>query len=144
MGAVRLVDTNVLLYAVSEAPEDHLKQRVALDLLDRRDLALSVQVLQEFYTQGTRASRSGALTHHEATAWIQSLERFPVQTITREVLWEALAIRERFGLSYWDSAILAAARIQGCDTIYSEDLSDSQDYQGLRVINPFLQGQPHP
>ena len=67
-----------------------------------------------------------------------------MQTITLEVLWEALAIRERSGLSYWDSAILEAARLQGCDTIYSEDLSDSQDYHGLRVINPFLQGQAHP
>ena len=45
---MRLVDTSVLLYAVSEAPDDLLKQRVALDRRDRRDLALSVQVLQEF------------------------------------------------------------------------------------------------
>ena len=49
----------------------------------------------------------------------------------------AFAIRERFGLSYWDSAILAAARACGCDAVYSEDMSSEQDYDGLRVINPF-------
>ena len=47
------------------------------------------------------------------------------------------AIRERFGLSYWDSALLAAARACGCDTVYSEDMSSEQDYDGLRVVNPF-------
>ena len=46
------------------------------------------------------------------------------------------AIRERFRLSYWDSAILAAARTCGCEAIYSEDLNPDQDYDGLRVINP--------
>ena len=44
---------------------------------------------------------------------------------------------QRFGLSYWDGAILAAARATGCDTVYSEDMSSEQDYDGLRVINPF-------
>ena len=49
---------------------------------------------------------------------------------------EALAIRERIGLSYWDSAILAAASLSGCDIVYSEDLNAEQDYDGLRVDNP--------
>ena len=44
---------------------------------------------------------------------------------------------ERFGLSWWDSAILAAARMCGCDAVYTEDPSDEQDYDGLRVVNPF-------
>ena len=136
---MRFVDTNVLLYAVSEAPEDRAKQRIALDLLRRRDLALSVQVLQEFYTQATRSSRSRALAHEEAAAWVRSLERFPVQAVTLDVLWDALAIHERFGLSYWDGAVLAAARLRGCDAVYSEDMSDTQDYGGLRVINPFAE-----
>ena len=40
-------------------------------------------------------------------------------------------------LGAWDSAILAAARMCGCDAVYSEDPSDEQDYDGLRVVNPF-------
>ena len=44
---------------------------------------------------------------------------------------------ERFQLSYWDSAILAAALVIGCDTVLSEDLSSEQEYDGLRVTNPF-------
>ena len=49
------VDTNVLLYAVSTAPEERAKAAVARAILDRTDLALSVQVLQEFFVQATRA-----------------------------------------------------------------------------------------
>ena len=49
----------------------------------------------------------------------------------------ALTIRERCGLSWRDSAILAAARMCGCDAVYSEDPNDEQDYDGLRVVNPF-------
>ena len=51
---MRFVDTNVLIHAVSAATEDADKQRRALVLLGTRDLALSVQVLQEFYVQATR------------------------------------------------------------------------------------------
>ena len=131
------IDTNVLIYAVSAAAEDAGKHRRALDLLAGRDLALSVQVLQEFYVQATRRSRPGALTHDEAVSFSEAMLRFRVQAVTLDVLRAAFAIRKRFGLSYWDSAILAAARTSGCDAVYSEDMSDGQDYDGLRVINPF-------
>ena len=120
---MRFVDTNVLIYAVSAAAEDAEKRRRALDLLARRDLALSVQVLQEFYVQSTRPSRPGALTHTEAVGFTESLHRFPIQTITLDLMHTALAIRERFRLSYWGIAILAAARLSGCNMVYSEDLS---------------------
>ncbi len=134
---MHFLDTNVLIYAVCGTDEEADKQRRALNLLTARDLALSVQVLQEFYVQATRSSRSGALTHREAVNFIESLHRFRVQPVTSDVMRAAFAIRERFRLSYWDSAILAAARACGCDTVYSEDMSSEQDYDGLRVVNPF-------
>jgi predicted nucleic acid-binding protein len=49
----------------------------------------------------------------------------------------AFALRDRFRLSYWDSAILAAAKACGCLVVFSEDLSSNQDYDGIRVVNPF-------
>ena len=134
---MRFVDTNVLLYAVGTANEDAVKFGQAQRLLQDRDLALSAQVLQEFYVQATRPSRPGALTHTEAVSFAMSMRRFRVQEVGLSVVEEAFAIRGRFGLSYWDCAILAAARACGCDVVYSEDFSDTQDYGGLRVVNPF-------
>jgi predicted nucleic acid-binding protein len=45
--------------------------------------------------------------------------------------------RARFGISYWDAAILEASRALGCSTVLSEDLADETDYDGVRVENPF-------
>ncbi len=96
---MRFVDTNVLIYAVSTAAEEADKTRRALALLDQRDLALSVQVLQEFYVQATRAARPGALTHRVAVDFVTALQRFRVQDTTLAVVQSAFAVRERFGLS---------------------------------------------
>ena len=134
---MRFVDTNVSLYAVSNLSGEADKRRSAVDLLNESDLALSVQVLQEFYYQATRPSRPAALTHDQALRFIESICRFPVQETTQDIFRAGLSISHRFELSYWDGAILAAARAIGCEAVYSEDLSDEQDYDGLRVINPF-------
>lgn len=139
---MRFVDTNVLIYAVSTDPAEGKKRRMARDLLTRDDLVVSIQVLQEFYVQATRVSRPGALTHRQATVFIDGLTRFPIQDVTHELFRLALALRERFGLSYWDSAIIAAARLAGCEIVYSEDLSHEQDYDGVRVTNPFADAAP--
>jgi predicted nucleic acid-binding protein len=134
---MRFVDTNVLIYAASLDPAESDKRLRALDLLAQDELIVSIQVLQEFYVQSTRSSRRGALTHEEALSFIETLDRFSPVDMTLDVFRAALAIRERFGLSYWDGAILAAARISGCDIVYSEDMSHEQDYDGVRVVNPF-------
>lgn len=134
------MDTNVLLYAASILPEEENKRVRARTLLKEPDLAVSVQVLQEFYHQATRPSRVGRLSHGEALGFLEPLMEMRVQSVTVRVFSEAVAIRHRFGLSYWDAAILAAARVLGCDAVYSEDMSSGQDYGGIRVINPFASG----
>jgi predicted nucleic acid-binding protein len=137
---VRFVDTNVLLYAVSQEPEERDKAERANEILAARDLALSVQVLQEFYVQATRPSRADALTHEQATKLVESFLRFPAQATTTELALAAMATCHRFTISYWDAAIIEAARSLGCDLVLSEDLSDGQDYAGVRVENPFRRG----
>ena len=134
---MRFVDTNVLLYAISRDPQETTKATRANELLSSRDVGLSVQVLQEFYVQATRDSRPDRLPHEQATALIDSFRRFPIQETTVEVMLAATSTRYRFGISYWDAAILEAARTLGCEIVLSEDLSDGQDYGGVRVENPF-------
>ena len=134
---MRLVDTNVLLYAVSASPEEAVRRRRARELLGGSSLAVSVQVLQEFYHQATHPKRSWRLSHDDAITFLGTLMEFQVQDVTLDHFRRAGAISQRFQLSYWDGAILAAASSLGCDAVYSEDLSSEQDYGGLRVINPF-------
>jgi predicted nucleic acid-binding protein len=96
-----------------------------------------VQVLQEFYVQATRDSRADRLTHDQAAALVDSFRRFPVQETNVDVMLTGMSTRERFGISYWDAAVLEAARALGCEIVLSEDLGDDQDYAGVRVENPF-------
>jgi predicted nucleic acid-binding protein len=134
---VRFIDTNILLYAISRDPAEQDKAKRANDILADRDLALSVQVLQEFYVQATRASRPDAIAHEQAVRLIESFRRFPVQDITSAIMTAALDARQRFQISYWDAAIIEASRAMGCPEVLSEDLNDGQDYAGVRVTNPF-------
>lgn len=137
---MRFVDTNVLLYAVSTAPEEARKVTAARELLEATDLALSVQVLQEFYVQATRTSRADRLTHEQAAGLVEAWLRFPAQETTPAVMRAAMTLAQRHRLSYWDAAILEAARALGCEVVLSEDLAHGRSYDGVRVENPFRRG----
>ena len=136
---MRFVDTNIAIYAASTNPEEAGKKGVSETLLDQEagSLVVSIQVLGEFYSQLTRPSRPFSLDHAEAVAIMRRLLPDYVEPLTLETFDLAMQYRERFGLNYWDCLILAAAKQSGCDAVYSEDMSASQDYDGLRVINPF-------
>ena len=107
---MRFVDTNVLLYAISRDPDEAIKAGRAKGIISVGDIGLSVQVLQAFYVQSTRASRDDAITHEQAVGLIEAWRRFPVQETTVELMAAALATRRRFGISYWDAAIIEAGK----------------------------------
>ena len=134
---MRFLDTNILLYRISTDPLEKDKARIAEEILRQTDLGLSVQVLQEFYTQATRSNRPGALTHREALDLVRAWQRCPVQEITVPVMERAMEARDQWGISYWDAAVIEAARELGCHEILSEDLSEGQNYRGIRIRNPF-------
>ena len=133
------VDTNVLLYSISTRPAEAAKAGKSEAILAAGDWALSVQVLQEFYTNATRPSHQGAMSHEEAAKLVRGFCTFPVQQITLSIFQAALSTKQRFQLNYWDAAIIEAARALGCDTVLTEDLNHGQDYGGVRVVNPFLE-----
>jgi len=133
----RFVDTNVLLYAVSTAGGEAAKREAARALLDAGDLVLSVQVLQEFYVQATRSSRSQRLTHRQALNLVESWLRFEVVETDVALMRNALATAERWQVSYWDAAIIEAARASGCAVLLSEDLQTGMDFAGVMVEDPF-------
>lgn len=134
---MRFVDTNVLLYAISKDPAEEAKAEIAREIMESRDLSLSVQVIQEFYVQATRSAKRDSLSHAQALGLIQSFMRFPIQETSMAIVLLAMATREKYRLSYWDAAIIEAARVMKCDFVLSEDLSHGQDYDGVEVVNPF-------
>ena len=135
---MEFLDTNILVYAASDKLADQPKANVARDLLRRGPsaYAISLQGLQEFYV-AARAPRKLALTHEQALAYCSQWRVFKVLEPTLQLFDAALELCLRYQINYYDSAILAAARQLGCTKVYSEDLNDGQDYDGVRVVNPF-------
>jgi len=148
MTAPCFVDANILVYA--HDPSEPLKREVALGLLSRlwREMTgrTSIQALNEFYTVRTRRLR-----HHvspeEAWADIDELLGWNPQPVDTVLLHRARQIEARYKLNWWDCLIVAAAQLQGCAVLYTEDLQHGANFDGVRVCNPFVsqvQEEPPP
>ena len=136
MNAKVFLDTNVLVYAAVGTGKHESKRKRALDLIQSEDFGTSAQVLQEFFVTVVRKALR-PLSAAQALEWIEQWAAFPCQPIDRELVQIAVGLSERFTISYWDAAILAAAEALGSHIVYSEDLNDGQQYGEVRVINPF-------
>jgi len=130
-------DTNILLYAGSNDSEDKEKKGIASELIGSLDFSISSQVIQEFISNAL-GKKSLGLGESNITALLASLDEEQVVPVTLDLIRRSVAIRHRFGISHWDSTIIAAAHELRCQTLYSEDLNHGQDYDGMKVINPFL------
>jgi predicted nucleic acid-binding protein len=136
MTAEVVLDTNVLVYAVSRAADEEKKQAVALDLLQSAEVGLSGQILQEFLVTTTRKIRQ-PMSVDDALDWIETFEEFPCVPINAALVRHGAEVALRYQLSYWDGAVIAAAERLGARILYTEDLNHDQLYGSVRVVNPF-------
>ena len=130
------LDTNILVYAASAAPEDAGKQGVALELVRNENFGISTQVLQEFYVTVTRKMRR-PIEPPEALALLDLYRSFPVALTDYPLIVSAIETSLRYRISYWDGAIIAAAQALGAQLLFTEDLAHGQQYGRVRVVNPF-------
>jgi len=67
------------------------------------------------------------------------LKSFEIISVNSEVVSNAMEIHSKYGFSFWDSQVLAAALEAGCSILYTEDIQHNQFIEGkLRIINPFI------
>ena len=138
MNGRQFVDTNVLLYArdLSEPEKQPTAEALMRKLWKDRTGRVSAQVLNEYFVNATQKLKPG-LTKAEAWSDVEALFAWEPQPIDSGLLNEAFSVSGSYGLSWWDSLIVAAAVAADCEVILSEDLSEGQVYKGIRVINPF-------
>jgi len=141
MNVACFLDTNILIYAALQSPSGTAKKKIAVDLLASEPFALSAQVLQEFYVVATRKAEV-PLTPAAALDWIEQLEAFPCADISPALVKLGAVMAERYRISYWDGAILAAAESLGAPVVYTEDLNHGQTYGTVRALNPFAETTP--
>jgi predicted nucleic acid-binding protein len=136
MTAEVFFDTNILVYAAVGTGVEEARRKRAMELIGSENFGTSAQVLQEFFVTVIRKA-SVPLSIEQALEWIEQLAAFPCQPIDSGLVRVAVEQSARYGISYWDAAILAAAEALGSVTLYTEDLNDGQLYGSVRVINPF-------
>lgn len=129
------LDTNVLVYAYSE--DDLLKRSQALAINGQPERWLSTQVLTEFANVFHRKLR--VPWPDVQVALLEISVGFNIHANTAATILKATQIAQRYGFSWFDSLIVAAALECSCETLYSEDLQHGQLIeQTLQVVNPFL------
>ena len=136
MSADCFLDTNVLVYAATGRGAEEPKRKRALELIEGEDFALSAQVLHEFYVTVTRKTAK-TLAVDQALEWLEQFDAFPCVEIDAALVKIAVELSERYQLSYWDGAIVAAAEQARASILYTEDLNDGQALGSLQVCNPF-------
>lgn len=131
--AVSFLDTNVLIYLAS-------KDAVRADRVEAllaEGGAISVQVLNEIANVMRRKMR---LSWRETADFLGLVRAFlTVESLTTDTHELGLWLAERYQLSIYDAQIVAAARLAGCDTLWSEDMQDGLVVEkALTIRNPFI------
>jgi predicted nucleic acid-binding protein len=136
------VDTNILVYAEdTRVPEKQRRCQEWLKALwaSRRG-RLSTQVLNEYYVAATRKLPK-PLTQGDARAKVRRMQLWQPWAVDHQTVETAWAVEARFGLSYWDSLIIASASHAGCGWLLTEDLQHGQKIGALTIVSPF-QAEP--
>ena len=139
MSARSFFDTNVLVYADDKAAP--AKQQRALHLLAEHRRArtgvVSLQVLQEYFVTVTRKLK---VEPQVARRKVELLAEFDVATPELSDILAAIDLHRLHGFSFWDSLVVRSAKQTGCSVLFSEDLQEAREIDGVHIVNPFRQG----
>lgn len=130
-------DSNILVYFVDGA--DPQKQLIAENLIKNAVIndngVISTQSLQEFFAATTRKL---LCSKEKAKEYVENFsDSFTVEQVSVPLILKAINISIKNKFSFWDSLILSAAIQSGCIICYSEDLTNGQIVEGVKIVNPF-------
>lgn len=135
------VDTNVFVYALDA--DEPVKQARAQQLFSQLSQAsestvLPWQVAAELLSNLRKRESRGRISAADVEAYFDDfLRMFPLEIPTARVFATYFDLHARFSLSHWDALLLAACKVAGVTTLYSEDMNAGTDYDGLAIVNPF-------
>lgn len=130
------LDSNVLLYALSDAPQERAKRDRAAAAIATANFGTSYQVLMETWVVATRQMER-PVSPVKVTAFLERILAFPCVAGTDGLYRQAVRLAARYRIHPYDAAILAAARELGAQHVLSEDFNHGQTYDGVQVLDPF-------
>ena len=145
MTALCFVDANVFVYE-RDARDARKQARAAqwlAGLWRERTGRTSMQVLSEYYSTVTR-KLAPSVPADKAWDDVRELLAWRPQPMDAALLVRAREVEQRWRLSWWDSMVVAAAQLQDCTVLLTEDLQDGAVFGTVRVRSPFtlIAGEP--
>jgi predicted nucleic acid-binding protein len=129
-------DTNVLIYADDSGAPD--KKMRALELIAEHRRAgtgvVSLQILQEYFVAVTKKLR---VDPRIARRKVELLAEFDVAASSVPDILAAADLHLLHGFSFWDALVIRSAKQSGCAVLLTEDLQDTREIDGIRIVNPF-------
>jgi predicted nucleic acid-binding protein len=129
------IDTNILVYLVKD--NSGKAEIISSKIQERSNSYISTQVANEFCNV---ALKKFDFTHSNVLFTIDKFsEIFTISQVQVSTIKLAIQIKEKYGYSYYDSAIIASALQNKCNILYTEDLQHNQLIENsLTIINPFI------
>lgn len=131
------IDSNVFIYLFDDVDDGKraTAERIVTSALASGAGIISYQVAQETINVLTRKLGAPA---HDVLLFLDAVLA-PLWRISPspELYREALMLSSRYGFSFYDSTVVAAARLSGCSQLLTEDLQDGQHIGDLKIVNPF-------
>lgn len=132
------VDANVFLYAGdADEPAKRARATALLDRLWQEETGrTSVQVLSEYYVNLKRIS-GPSLPAQDAWTRVAKYFVWRPQPVDETLFRHAREVEQRWRISWWDSMVVAAAQMQYCTLLLTEDLQDGMVFGSVTVRSPF-------
>lgn len=133
------LDTNVFVYSFD--PNSPKKAKIADELIAEAIATgkglVSFQVVEEFFNVAFRRFQK-PMSLVDADIYLSAIFRPILGVHSSEILFrDALQLRHRYQLSWYDALLVRSAIAGGCEVLYTEDLQDAQKFGSLKVVNPF-------
>jgi len=133
-------DTNIFVYlwGGEDPGKAEISDRLVAEALKHRCGVISIQVAQEFFNVVFKKYKPGLSPELAEQFSGNMFARLDCVPSSLALTLEAVRLRERHKLEWWDSLIVAAAIAAECDVLYTEDFQHGRQFGGLRIVNPFF------
>ncbi|HET8552768.1 MAG TPA: PIN domain-containing protein [Gammaproteobacteria bacterium] len=139
MSGETFLDSNIFIYAFDKTAvqKREFARGLIRQVLQDGTGIISYQVVQEVLNVLTRKLAVSMSAGDAARYLASTLEPLWKVQPSDALFQSGLSIRARYQYGFYDSLIIAAALAAGCDRLYSEDLQNGQQIDGLVIENPF-------
>ena len=131
------VDSNIWLYLLLQ--DDNKKYKIAEEFFQKNNLNSTFVITYQVVNEVSNILLKNEYTETKIRESIDNLFRVcTVQEFTKEIIFTASTLRDKYSFSFWDSILAGSALFSKCDMLISEDMQHGQLIENsLTILNPF-------